>query len=392
MADLYTAADVFAALRIPYKTSGKNIHVPCPICGSRHAFVMQMERSTGYCFECYVGLNQISYYAKTRGITTKEANEEMMAYKNLSTSSGKEQSQSRQTQFFAKESAIKSIKERNEVYSLFPAVFKLKEKDIKNLMKRGLTREEVLSLGYLSFGEDDWQRPVRLLYAEAVKQGKKINFAGIPGFFKNKENNNWELRKLKSGIMMPFRNVHNQVQGWQIRKDDALLRTYYKNGKEKKENKCNWLSSSDLNEGCPSGSYIHYATDFVTNFPSGETLPVIPNGVLNLTEGAMKGDIIHILSGKPVACMAGVSNHAALKRELVVWKKLGVKLIRDICDMDYFTNPSVREFCNKNRELILAAGIGYRRVLWNTKIPGSDKVLKGRDDYLMYHQRGVIPN
>ena len=113
--------------------------------------------------------------------------------------------------------------------------------------------------------------------------------AGVPGFFRT-EDGNWALTGLPRGILIPVRNVCGQIQGLQLRKDNSVKRKF------------RWVSSMGGKDGCGAECWTHLAG------PATETLI--------LTEGPMKADVIHALTGLSVLAVPGVNGLSQLSETL----------------------------------------------------------------------------
>ena len=111
-------------------------------------------------------------------------------------------------------------------------------------------------------------------------QDQGCYLAGVPGFFRT-EDGNWALTGLPRGILIPVRNVCGQIQGLQLRKDNSVKRKF------------RWVSSMGEKDGCGAECWTHLAG------PATETLI--------LTEGPMKADVIHALTGFSVLAVPGVN-------------------------------------------------------------------------------------
>ena len=148
---------------------------------------------------------------------------------------------------------------------------------------------------------------------------------------------------------MPVRDIQGRIQGLQIRRDNA------------KKRKFRWFSSTDRKDGCRAESWTHLAG-------------AIRNKVL-LTEGPMKADVIHALTGITVLAVPGVNALAQLQKTLEQMQAEGLREIKTAFDMDLRTNLHVREAYQKLLELLKAMGFRYGTYLW-------DERYKGLDDYL----------
>lgn len=387
----YTAADIFEKLHIQYAKNKKNVKVICPSCGKKD-FYMDMERSFGHCYRASCGFkaNQISYYAKTMGLTNREANQDMLAYMGYNVSKTKDfdapKPRKPKVVKFDDIGEATDIEVRNSVYQELLSILTLKDDHVSALHKRGLLNEEIEKLRYRSFDIPSGKSIANALLS------KGYTLEGVPGFYQYqdvwmfRESRTLEYKKdsLKRGILIPFLDVHKQIQGFQIRKDDNLLSVI----DGKKEKKCNWLSGNGLKNGCKCNGYVHYAADFYRDFATGEKWPIIENHTVGLTEGPMKGDIIHILTGECILAVPGVHMLDEFQKQIPILKNLGVKNIRIYYDMDYFTNPNVQTSLQNLINIIVSNDFKGTWVKWNTEVE-NHKPLKGRDDYLMYHVRGI---
>ena len=103
---------------------------------------------------------------------------------------------------------------------------------------------------------------------------------GVPGFFRTKVGW-WSFIHQRSGILIPVRDVQGRIQGLQLRLDNTENRKF------------RWISSVELTGGCGSPAWTHLAGK--------------PGKMVVLTEGPMKADVIHALSGLTVLAVPGVN-------------------------------------------------------------------------------------
>jgi hypothetical protein len=96
---------------------------------------------------------------------------------------------------------------------------------------------------------------------------KHFDLEGVPGFYI--QDDCWALNLNYSGFYIPYRDEQGRILGLQIRKDID------------EKPKCLWLSSSDKEKGCSSGSPLHFVNpDFIRS-----------SKIVFITEGALKADI-----------------------------------------------------------------------------------------------------
>lgn len=377
----YGADEVLRLLSISFRDR-KNTVVPCPRCG-KMKFFFNREKNVGKCWSCEFHGNATSYFAEARGISTKEAHKEILQelglWENRTNTFPKERKKaSYKAPEFAKETPIADIEIRSKVYRAFLSHLSLSKKHHTDLMKRGLSEKEIETIGYKSYSLKS------AIYAmnELVKAG--VDFTGIPGFYK--QDGNWRVVKMKEGILIPYLDFQRRISDCQIRKDDELI----KKDSEKKEPKCLWFSSADKNCGVAAPAAYHLSVDWV--FGQGG-LSFRHKGSLYLTEGGMKGDISHIISGHPFISVPGVNALIELEKLFKSGKlqDMGIHTIYIAYDMDYLVNKHVANAYRRLCEMLDDYKFSHSQSTWNTENNINGKPLKGIDDYLAFHRRAICP-
>ena len=94
-----------------------------------------------------------------------------------------------------------------------------------------------------------------------------------------------------------------------------------------------------------------------------------------LTEGPMKADVIHNLTGQTVVAVPGVSSLTHLERMLTYLREMGTTKIMTAFDMDFLSNPNVQNGYNNLVGMLSSMGFVYGTYLW-------DPQYKGLDDYI----------
>lgn len=391
--DVFTPYNVFDALHVRYDGNKKNERVQCPRCG-KFTFYMDMVKGVGHCMRgsCDLRVNHTGYYAETMGTDLEGAREEMYRYMGVpfkrkgsksvtSSPASSIKKRERKVVVFDEGHELLPIEKRDlvnrEIIKSHPFIDRHK----KDMAKRGLTEEEIEKLDYCSYGYSD-EIALGIKYQE-----KGLELKGVPGFHTD-DDGNLCLRILKKGILIPFKDSEGRVQGFQLRKNNEELKEWIEKGEKKKELKCNWLSSTGLKDGTKIPAYCHYACDFVYNLHMDRIIPVIKNNKITVTEGGMKADIVHILTGMSLIAIAGVTCLNEFEKELPFLKEIGVETIADGLDMDYLTNKDVAKQREKIKQMIESNGFNYELVEWEVKAENHED-LKGLDDYYAYHLRGV---
>ncbi len=266
---------------------------------------------------------------------------------------------------------------------------------------------------------------------------------GVPGFYEN--NGQWKLVHGIEGMLIPYRNVYNEIVGYQIRVDNPRPEiSYIENnipncrmhlkedghtvlalleggeilgekqmniGDEfvmeyhglkthirlKKGNRYFWLSSAKWNLGCSPDAPIHVAIPSarlkkLEENPSQYREPLRAKSVW-ITEGALKADIAadHIskaftpeqiaMLGDTFVATSGVQSWASI---LPVLKELGVEQVNIAFDMDMLTNQYVKQAVTQLLNALKKEKLLINYVVWNTKDG------KGIDDLLVMSKRPQV--
>ncbi|WP_320952268.1 DNA primase [Hungatella effluvii] len=285
----------------------------CPFCGKKGKLNVNLQKGVYRCNRCGEAGGKIGLYASVYHLDNGTACEQIKEYLGKN-------SQAPAYQVYKKE--IESKKEvvnarrapdlvLHQTYSELLTMLTLSETHKKKLLERGFSEEEIRKNGYKStpvFG-------FRSLTERLIKAGCTVE--GVPGFYQE-EDGTWSLRFKRScaGFLIPVRSIEGFIVGMQIRLDRPFDHTKYI-----------WLSSVNDNMGAGSGSPVH----FVGN-PEDE--------IVFMTEGPLKGDLSHFLSGRSFACVPGVNQYANLPDVILKLKRSGVKLIYETYDMDKLLNTA----------------------------------------------------
>lgn len=386
-----TFEEVFAVLHTEHgRPVGNEVYASCPnpFCSSHSkkdhghgSYKCGCNLSTlrSHCFVCGFGGNPISFYAEATGRggskegymeALKELTGDETVHQQLANRPHKEWKQE-------PEIPLLPLAERDRAYRYMLSLLTLSKAHKENLLSRGLTETEIIKIGYKSFTKDDWHRIPNLM----LEAG--FTLKGLPGFKYEPTLKRWETIGVISGILVPYLSGTNMIQGIQVRADK-------KPGD--KHSKYFWFGTKGKCLGSGPKAYTHFACEMRQDPKSGVFFPVAADkeGTLMITEGGMKADIIHAISGLPVLAIPGVNTQEQLAKVVNsgYLQKLGVKRIEDRFDMDYENNPNVKSAMNDLRTLIAAAGLEYVRHDWAWHVEGHTD-LKGYDDYLAYRIRHV---
>ena len=336
--EFFHMVDVIPLLGLPTPPAGKSSYnIPCPCCDDkpkgRHLNI-NLRKDVFRCPRCGFSGGVLDLYAFYAKIPREKALEELLDRKGQTL-------YPRQPLPEVEENPLTGVEERHATYTALLQSLTLASDHRENLLSRGLSPEEIHRLGYKT-------TPV-LGFASLAKRlrEKGLYLAGVPGFCKNQSQ--WTLKIPGRGILIPVRDVQGQIQGLQVRLDNVEKRKF------------RWLSSNGLEEGCGAKTWVHLA---------GEPRPLVL-----LTEGPMKADVIHFLTGQTVLAVAGVNSLSQLKPVLEELQAAGMEQIMTAFDMDYLVNPHVQNGQENLTHLLEECGIAYGTYLWDPRY-------KGLDDYI----------
>lgn len=217
---------------------------------------------------------------------------------------------------------------------------------------RGLSDEEIDRLGFRSTPPFYMCRSIT---ERLIGLGHTVQ--GVPGFYQ--KDGKWTLNfcSYTAGILLPAKDHVGRISGFQIRLDTPLKNS--EDISDKPGAKYIWLSSSGKQNGCSSGSPVHLIGD-----RNAKTVYV--------TEGILKADVAHCLTGRTFAAIAGANNLTALEDLFKVISRTGTQLIVEAHDMDKYKNEMVDKGASAIRQLANKYGMDCRRLTWNPNYKGID--------------------
>ena len=349
----YTMADVLPLLgiQIPDKA---DFYVQCPNCDAgkgRHLNICLQRNSKGKdnvfrCCKCGIGGGVLDLYMLFNNIPEDKRSAAFeQLKKELPRTDGvvhrviPEPSSSCQY-------SCADIEKRDATYRMLFGELSLTDKHMRDLLNRGLTRDEILKLGYRSTPAYGSETICRKL----IDKGAYLK--GVPGFYRN-QRGNWDVVFSGKGLLIPVKDINGMIQGLQIRLD--------KQNGEEVQRKYRWVSSAGKPEGTPSTVWCHF---------TGNIGPEI-----YLTEGPLKSDIASLRLNKGFVAVPGVNSLSKLPELLKQLSTKGVKKVIIAYDMDFVYNEHVQNGLAEIKKLITKAGMSFEQFLW-------DPYYKGIDDYL----------
>lgn len=348
--------DVANILNIRVKRPGtRSVYTDCPICGDKRGKMnLNLEKNQFRCNYCGVSGGAIGLYATVHGISNAVAYREIceILYGSANPREYKTIVAKKEKPVMPESSELASVYDRNQTYEMLLSQLTLSPVHMEKLKKRGLSEGEIHLGGYRStpaFGFDK-------MTEELKEKGSVIE--GIPGFYR-KNNGTWTMNfnSYCSGILIPVRTISGLIQAFQIRLDKPFV------DEKGRQTKYIWFSSVDYEKGVSSGSPVH----FIGN-PCDETVFV--------TEGPLKADAAHALSGRTFLAVAGAGNIDSLREPFEILKRNGTKNMYETYDMDKLVNVHVQAGSKKLIALIKEFGFKPKIMKW-------DKKYKGIDDFLL---------
>ena len=331
--------DIIPMLGLPIPPAGKSSYnIPCPCCDDKPKgkhLNINLRKDVFRCPRCGFAGGVLDLYAHYARIPRENALKELLSRRGIAGASR------RPALPEVEENPLTGREERHATYTALLSHLSLASDHRENLLSRGFSPEEIRRLGYRT-------TPVvggALLARQLREEGCYL--AGVPGFFQKQ--GKWTVRFPGRGILIPVRDMAGHIQGLQVRLDNAEKRKF------------RWVSSAGYPEGCGAKTWVHLA---------GEPRPLVL-----LTEGPMKADVIHFLTGQTVAAVAGVNSLSQLQPLLEELNAAGMEKVMTAFDMDYLCNPHVKGGYEQLTALLKKLGISFGTYLWDPRY-------KGLDDYI----------
>lgn len=379
-------------LRIRRKNS-RSYDVDCPFCGHKTGKMnVNIEKNVFRCNYCDEHGGMLDLYGKLYGLSKSEANKQIREALNLGQYRDDYARPEKTEELpLVENSSLASIEEIDRTYAMLLSELSLSQKHMEDLMKRGLTKEQIEEQQYRSVPIFGTKSLVRILVAHGC------TVKGVPGFYLDKDGE-WNLNFSAkfSGILIPIISVEGRIQGFQIRLDHV-----------KRECKYIWLSSANYDMGVSSGSPLHVIGDLNAE-------------VVYITEGALKGTIAHCLSGKTFICVAGVNQYRNLRPVLANLKQRNLKFAYEAYDMDKKMKTDcdkqynkcgqcpktddlkecpykvqkrkiIQNGCRRMYEICQELNLSVQRLLWDTDEEGDwNGEIKGIDDLYFESKRKYL--
>lgn len=332
------------------------VYTDCPICGdNRGKMKVNYAMNVWRCNYCGESGGMLKLYAKVHGISNSEAYQEIceaiqngICFPAVPPPQPKKKASQEISQAIRAENPV-----IHQTLTGLLGLLKLSEQHREHLRTvRGLTDEQIDTLGYKS--TPPFYMCMKLA-DQLIAQGYTVE--GVPGFYK--KNGRWTVNfsTITAGFLIPVRGIDGMIRGFQIRLDKPLK--HEDDPPEKEGAKYIWLSSASKPMGTSSGSPVH----FVGN-------PF--DRVVYVTEGFLKADVSHYLSGRTFAATAGANNTESLKLLFSLLAANGTQLIIETEDIDKYRNEQIHAGASKVCRIAKETGMDCRPLMWNPNYKGFD--------------------
>lgn len=355
----FTIMDVASLLRLNIRRSGgeRVVYADCPICGDRRGKLgLYPDINTWRCWHCGEHGGMLHLYAKVCHTSTSEAYQEICSILVQDGFAGDITPARPAKAVSSKDTPADkaSDKEIHRTLTALLSLLTLTPAHREHLHAvRGLTDEQINSFGFKSTPPSKLCRPIT---ERLIKQGCRVR--GVPGFYVN-DYGKWTVKfyTRTSGILIPLRGVDGLLHGLQIRLDHPIRGE--NDPPDKQGAKYLPLTSTGKNQGVSSGCPIHFAGD-----PHAR--------VVYVTEGALKADIVHALTGRTFIGTMGANNTNGLDELFSFLSLNGTEEIIEAEDMDKYRNIEVNRGAAAVYRLARAHGMACRRLSWNPRYKGID--------------------
>ena len=335
--------------------SASSLYLNCPFCGDQRGRLnVNTDKNVWRCNLCGAAGGMLALYARYNCTSNADA------YREICEALGRYTPRPRVNDCIGvkpEQNARATPQEIHQTYSLLLSMLPLTPTHKAHLLspRRGLTEEQIARFGFKS---------TRLRFCAAVMPsvcGGRAAPCRVCRVFIKTDAGRWTINfgSRTAGILLPAIGMDGLICGMQIRLDTPLRHRDDPPGKSGA--KYIWLSSVSKPHGVTSGSPLHFVGE-----PFAKTVYV--------TEGLLKADIAHCLTGRSFVAVAGVNSLNGLESALRCMAQNGTKLVVEAYDMDKSENEYVAEAAEKVQQIAHTAGLQSTSLVWNT-------VYKGIDDW-----------
>ena len=356
----FTIMDVASLLRLNIRRRGgtRVVYADCPICGDRRGKMgLYLNLNTWRCWHCGESGGMLPLYGRVHGISNSEAYREICDTLAIDGFAEERRAPAYQIKEPSPKDAPSDKAPDQEIHRTLTALLSLltltpaHREHLRTV--RGLTDDDIDGFGFKSTPPS---RLCRTLTERLIKQGCRVQ--GVPGFYVN-DYGKWTVKfyTRTSGIVIPLRGADGLLHGLQIRLDHPIRDK--DDPPDKEGAKYLPLTSTGKNQGVSAGTPVHFVGD-----PHAR--------VVYVTEGALKADIAHALTGRTFVATVGANNSNGLDELFAFLHRNGTEEIIEAEDMDKYRNAGVNRGAAEVYRLARKNGMTCRRLNWNPNYKGID--------------------
>lgn len=314
----FTIRDVAYLLNLHIRhKNAVSLDTDCPFCGEKKEKLnLNLKKNVFKCNRCGESGGLLALYGKLYGVDSQTACREIKDALGRNEQAAEypvrtKAAEPKEPEIVNAPPASDEVKHRT--YTMFFSMLVLAQTHRENLLKRGFTEEQIEKNGYKSTPVFGFKRLTKRLMEEGC------TVKGVPGFYQEKDGE-WSVyfNPKSAGYMIPVRNTDGLIVGVQIRLDHPYDGRKYI-----------WLSSVNFHMGVSSGSPVHLAGEAGAK-------------TVFITEGPLKGDLSHAISGRTFGCVPGANQYANLVPFLKDMKAQGTEFVYEAYDMDKLLKPVCR--------------------------------------------------
>ena len=334
------------------------VYADCPICGDRRGKMgLYLNLNTWRCWHCGESGGMLPLYGRVHGISNSEAYREICDTLAIDGFAEERRAPAYQIKEPSPKDAPSDKAPDQEIHRTLTALLSLltltpaHREHLRTV--RGLTDDDIDGFGFKSTPPS---RLCRTLTERLIKQGCRVQ--GVPGFYVN-DYGKWTVKfyTRTSGIVIPLRGADGLLHGLQIRLDHPIRDK--DDPPDKEGAKYLPLTSTGKNQGVSAGTPVHFIGD-----PHAR--------VVYVTEGALKADIAHALTGRTFVATVGANNSNGLDELFAFLHRNGTEEIIEAEDMDKYRNAGVNRGAAEIYRLARKNGMTCRRLNWNPNYKGID--------------------
>lgn len=303
------------------------VYADCPICGDRRGKLgLYLHINTWRCWHCGERGGMLPLYGKVHGISNSEAYREIcdtLVIDGFPEECAASPYQVRQPSLKNTSSDKVPDEVIHQTLTALLSQLTLTRAHREHLRTvRGMTDDHIDGFGFKS---TPLSQMCRAVTERLIKQGCQVQ--GVPGFYVN-DYGKWTVKfyTRTSGILIPLCGVDGLLRGLQIRLDHPIRDE--NDPPDKQGAKYLPLTSTGKSQGASSGCPIHFIGD-----PHAR--------VVYVTEGALKADIVHALTGRTLIATMGANNPNGLDELFSFLGRNGTEEIIEAADMDKYRNVEV---------------------------------------------------